>query len=247
MTLELCFELCDEVDEFFESYCWDIHGRPPCKHKECQRRLGGEIETVPQHRHLELADSLRGDLAGAVASKDDILPASAADTLRAHVEGLYDAEGYPPVASLPGNGNYDKQVYTHDLDGSELIDMIGKDNTKNLLDFFYETMGAKVPVTNIKLQLGKHMDEGQYFDYHIDESATLVVFLNDNDHTFHGGDNRYVTNEGNIVVPVKKGRAVAHGPNTVHGVSLWQGDRVVLSLEGGSVLDKCMLEDILEA
>ena len=106
-------DLCDcrEALSFFFTIC----------RKRVSRRLGGEIETVSHHRHLELADSLRGDLAGAVASKDDILPASAADTLRAHIDGLYDAEGYPPVASLPGKGNYEKQIYTHDLDGSELM------------------------------------------------------------------------------------------------------------------------------
>ena len=125
-----------------------------------------------------------------------------------------------------------------------MISLIGKDITRGLLDYFHESLGHEVPVTGIVLQVAKNGDVGQSFTHHKDETATLLVFLNDID---AGGELDYLTNEGRLEIPAKKGRAVAHGPNTIHGAKMWYGDRFVLSLESsGSHFDDCMLKDLLD-
>ena len=135
------------------------------------------------------------------------------------------------------------QIYTVQLDGPQLIDLIGKESTKNLLDYFHESMGHNVPVTKIVLQLAKNGDEGQSFTHHKDGTATLLVFLNDND----GGDLDYLTTEGHIEFPVKKGRAVAHGPDTIHAAKMWYGDRSLFYFKSSqSMFDNCLLKDLLE-
>jgi hypothetical protein len=104
-------------------------------------------------------------------------------------------------------------------------------------------MGHNVPVTKIRLQLAKNGDEGQSLTHHKDGTATLLVFLSDND----GGDLDYLTTEGQIEFPAKKGRVVAHGPDTIHGAKMWYGDRSVFSFESSeSMFDNCMLKDLLE-
>jgi len=136
------------------------------------------------------------------------------------------------------------QIYTVKLDGSELISLIGKDNTRGLLDYFHESLGHEVPVTGIVLQVAKNGDVGQSFTHHRDETATLLVFLNDMD---AGGELDYLTNEGHLEIAAKKGRAVAHGPNTIHGAKMWYGDRSLFYFKSsGSHFDDCMLKDLLD-
>ena len=110
----VCETLCDEADEFFSLYC------NPAPEPWC-RRLG-EVEDIPHHRLLEVAEREQGDLSGVVSSKDGMLPDSVADSLRAHLEGLYDAEDLPPVNSLPKTGRNvarndvsDLICYVHDM------------------------------------------------------------------------------------------------------------------------------------
>jgi len=231
----LCEELCRETVPFFWDYCHD--------HKK--RRLG-EVEDVPHHRLLEVAEREQGDLAGVISSKDGMLPDSVADSLRAHLEGLYDAEDFPPVNSLPKTGRNmaRNDVYTVKINGPELISLIGKDNTRGLLDYFHQSLGHEVPVTGIELQVVKNGDVGQSFNHHKDKTATLLVFLNDMD---AGGEVDYLTTEGHLKIPAKKGRAVAHGPNTIHGAKMWYGDRSLFYLQSsGSLSDDCMLKDLLD-
>ena len=91
----LCDSLCNELESFL-----DFCGPGP---DHWDRSLG-EVEDIPHHRLLEVAEREQGDLGGIVASKDGMLPDSVADSLRAHLEALYDAEKFPPVNSLPKTG-----------------------------------------------------------------------------------------------------------------------------------------------
>ena len=91
--VELCDSLCWELESFLD-FCGPDHWR----------RSLGEVEDIPHHRLLEVAEREQGDLGGVVASKDGMLPDSVADSLRAHLEALYDAEEFPPVNSLPKTG-----------------------------------------------------------------------------------------------------------------------------------------------
>ena len=91
----LCDSLCNELESFL-----DFCGPGP----DHWKRSLGEVEDIPHHRLLEVAEREQGDLGGIVASKDGMLPDSVADSLRAHLEGLYDAEEFPPVNSLPKTG-----------------------------------------------------------------------------------------------------------------------------------------------
>ena len=92
----LCDSLCYQLEGFLDDNC--VHSPEPWK------RSLGEVEDIPHHRLLEVAEREQGDLGGVVASKDGMLPDSVADSLRAHLDGLYDAEEFPPVNSLPKTG-----------------------------------------------------------------------------------------------------------------------------------------------
>lgn len=91
----LCDSLCYQLEGFLDDNC--VHSDP-------WKRSLGEVEDIPHHRLLEVATREQGDLGAVVASKDGMLPDSVADSLRAHLEALYDAEEFPPVNSLPKTG-----------------------------------------------------------------------------------------------------------------------------------------------
>ena len=182
-----------------------------CRPDDEKCRMYGDLETVPGQRLLMHVANKGGDLdTRKLAFQDDILPGKACDTLKEHVANLYDTEKFPPVGTVPKGGQnlLKEEVYIAELDGETLIDLIGNDGVNPLVSFFYETMGADVPITKIHLQVGKNGDVGQSISHHKDDESTLLVFLADNDDSFKGGNLDYLTEDGHGAFEVKKGRGV---------------------------------------
>merc|ERR1712194_694304 len=94
----------------------------------------------------------------------------------------------------PGADVYSKKLYTNDL-----VQMIGRDETLTILDFFEKSLGG-LSIDTMYLSLHRNPGDAavEYnVDWHVDTYATLEINLNDDyagGHVFHlNGDGVYKT------------------------------------------------------
>ena len=137
-------------------------------------------------------------------------------------EEKYSLDDFDPKASHPqqewraGSNLAPESLALYELSGKELVDAIGKDNSKAILAFIHESFGGAASVSKISLQHA-NMEEEMHFSPHMDGVDTAVVFL--------GGSNAnviYFNAAGEYEAIAYPGKAVAHGGSTVHGkYSLW--------------------------
>jgi hypothetical protein len=136
------------------------------------------------------------------------------------------------------------------ITGEELIEIVGKENAKKLLEFFHETLGYEAPVTLIKFQRVDNGDDFSYFKPHKDGAETLITFLkpNGDDSDLVGGGLSHVSgNESFLTDKVTAGLTIVHGKDVVHASHPWKGVRDILKIASNPRLKDldCMLSDLV--
>lgn len=151
-----------------------------------------------------LTKNLKSSYEDDIASRDE-LPVGTAD--------LMDEKYTSWLSHSPGADVYSKKLYTNDL-----VQMIGRDETLTILDFFEKSLGG-LSIDTMYLSLHRNPGDAavEYnVDWHVDTYATLEINLNDDyagGHVFHlNGDGVYKTKS-------RVGSAIAHKDDIVHGIS----------------------------
>lgn len=109
------------------------------------------------------------------------------------------------------NAAYMKKLYAKDL-----VELIGRDETLKILDFFYDSLGDVSIDCMYLTRHGAH-DEDQYdTPYHVDTYSTMEITLNDN---YQGGDVIHLTSEGAQKTNASPGTATAHTNDIIHGIT----------------------------
>mmetsp|Transcript_11395 Transcript_11395/g.26833 ORF Transcript_11395/g.26833 Transcript_11395/m.26833 type:complete len:268 (-) Transcript_11395:256-1059(-) len=191
------------------------------------RRLEDD-DRRPAH---EVVESIGGDPKGAFYEKDSIITKDAIERLLEMSEEKYSLDDFDP------NAPHHQQVFraysnltperlaTYELSGKELVDAIGKDNAKAILDFVHESFGDATSVSQISLQHA-NMEEQRYIAPHMDAVDNAIVIL--------GGSNAsvvYLNADGESEVTTYPGKAVAHDASTVHKSAAFEGHRHALEIQ----------------
>lgn len=138
-----------------------------------------------------------------------------------------------------GSNLIPERLALFELSGEELVDAIGKDNSKAILAFIHASFGGAASVSKISVQHA-NMEEEMHFSPHMDKIDTAVVFL--------GGSNAnivYLNADGESEVITYPGKAVAHGGSTVHKSTDFKGHRHALeiqTMQGGA----CILANLVK-
>jgi len=179
----------------------------------------------------EVVASIGGDPKGAFYQKDSIITKDATERLLKMSEEKYSLDDFDP------NAPHHQQVFraysnltperlaTYELSGKELVDAIGKDNAKAILDFVHESFGDATSVSQISLQHA-NMEEQRYIAPHMDAVDNAIVIL--------GGSNAsvvYLNADGESEVTTYPGKAVAHDASTVHKSAAFEGHRHALEIQ----------------
>ena len=164
----------------------------------------------------EVVESIGGDPKGAFYEKDSIITKDAIERLLKMSEHKYSLDDFDPKAPhhqqvFRADSNLTPERLAHyELSGKELVDAIGKDNAKAILDFVRESFGDATSVSQISLQHA-NIEEQRYIAPHMDAVDNTIVFL--------GGSNAnvvYLNADGESEVTTYPGKAVAHDAFTVH-------------------------------
>ena len=179
---------------------------------------GGRHLAVVEARNI--INAIFGDLNGSFFDffeKDNIIPKDAVDTLRKMSERKYSVDEFDPKAPHHqqefriGSNLTPERLAFYELSGEKLIDAIGKDSSKAILDFVHESFGATASVSKISLQHA-NMEQQMFISPHMDGKDTALVFL--------GGSDANVVylneKEGSAEAQTYPGKALAHGAYTVH-------------------------------
>ena len=179
--------------------------------------VGGDGRRLAIVEASNIINAMGGDLNGAFFEKDNIISKDAVDALRQMSEHKYSVDDFDPNAPhhqqefRTGSNLTPERLAFYELSGENLIDAIGKDNSKAILDFVHESFGADTSVSKISLQHA-NMDQQMFIAPHMDGKDTALVFL--------GGSDASVVylndKEGNTEAQTYPGKALAHGANTVH-------------------------------
>lgn len=135
--------------------------------------------------------------------------------------------------------------------GEELVEILGKEDTKSLLNFFHDSLGRKAPVTKITLQRTAHLNEGVYrFGSHVDGVETMIVYLSENGNKkkMNGGGIFHYSGRGLLKTEmVKPGLTIVHGKDVLHETYPWNGVRDIIDIQSnpGKANEPCMLWDLV--
>ena len=114
-----------------------------------------------------------------------------------------------------------KNTYNKKISAKELLEMIGREETLNLIDFFHKNCGYDQKIDC--MYIGRHgsPDEHQnqvyYAPWHLDDYTTVEVVLNADE--VEGGDILHITNKGVQTHESFPGTALTHGHDSVHGAT----------------------------
>lgn len=207
-----------------------------------ERRRLEDDDRRPAH---EVVESIGGDPKGAFYEKDSIITKDAIERLLEMSEEKYSLDDFDPNAPhhqqvFRAYSNLTPEHLAHyELSGKELVDVIGKDNAKAILDFVRESFGDATSVSQIGLQHA-NMEEQRFIAPHMDAVDNTIVFL--------GGSNAsvvYLNADGESEVTTYPGKAVAHDASTVHKSAAFEGHRHALeiqTMQGGD----CILADFVK-
>lgn len=217
-----------------------------CDHSFCRRRvLDGEyhleeIESLTNEDSMEKVASLGGNPDGVYVQKNDMLTEDSCQKLIDFI----DQEPEERIFAGEHVG------LNRPLTGEELIDIVGKNEAKHLLEFFHESIGAKVPVTKIKIQNTDNKVLGVYTG-HVDKVDTMITFLNknyDND-VLNGGGLYHHTRTGLMKAEkVTPGLTIVHGNDVIHDTFPWKGPRYILDIGHDPHVENpsCMLSNLVD-
>ena len=232
---EIGIDCCD----FGGDTCSDTEGIIFCGSNTCtdfcRRRLevGEIVEDNPSpRRSVEIIESMGADPKATFSFKHDLITKESCDALIQHLEAslasdVASGKELPrgPAAEMHGlhsswtpfDGGIDNQ-YNMKLYADDLVKLIGRDQTYNILDFFYSSIGEDHNIDC--MYLARHGnppdDELYHVPWHMDDYSTMEITLNDN---YEGGDVLHLTPGGAQRTESRPGTATAHGTDIVHGIT----------------------------
>ena len=165
----------------------------------------------------EVVASIGGDPKGAFYQKDSIITKDATERLLKMSEEKYSLDDFDPMAPhhqqewRADSNLIPESLALYELSGEELVDAIGKDNSKAILAFIHESFGGAASVSKISLQHANMEEKQMHFSPHMDKMDTALVFLGGSDANIV-----YLNADGESEVITYPGKAVAHGGSTVH-------------------------------
>ena len=165
----------------------------------------------------EIVASIGGDPKGAFYQKDSIITKDATERLLKMSEEKYSLDDFDPMAPhhqqewRADSNLIPESLALYELSGEELVDAIGKDNSKAILAFIHESFGGAASVSKISLQHANMEEKQMHFSPHMDKMDTALVFLGGSDANIV-----YLNADGESEVITYPGKAVAHGGSTVH-------------------------------
>jgi len=116
----------------------------------------------------------------------------------------------------PFEGGYENQ-YSKNLSADDLIAIIGKDETMNIINYFEETLGI-MSIDHVYLARTFQPDDGEelFTPWHIDDYAAVEITLNND---YEGGHVLHLNAAGVHKVDSRPGSAIAHKSDIVHGIT----------------------------
>lgn len=232
-----------------ESICagfYDYCNRPPPCPGFCIANLGNHT------RQLEFTNSLSKK---AVHNKMKKKGANPNGIIKKRIDGLSVEGCKKAVEFINSKVDSDFVAVTHSdrdslkLTGEELINVLGEDEVKKLVNFFHDSLGYKAPITAIRFQRHTNNKLG-FFKGHIDNMNTLITFLKQNydNEELKGGGMYHFTDDGLLTnEKITTGLTIVHGPDVLHTVYPWIGSRDILDISSDpdGVDAKCMLAHLL--
>ena len=203
-------------------------------------RMLGEIEYVDDlDRIRSIIEEKQADPNGTYIRRDGLLTKLQCDTVKKFMDETHETDmSIDPYevhrANLPRFAHYNILITP-----SKLVELIGLESTKTLVDFYHEALGYKAPVTKIKLQLSWNMNRQEHFTYHIDRKSSMIVFLGPNEDEPQmadengvaiGGGLAYLNETGLNIEPMVPGSGIVHGPIVLHGAEGWIGKRYIIDI-----------------
>ena len=225
----------DELGNVFCSHClfeWTSTTQtitPNCSNCSARRKLEftplshDELEKEVQEKHANIN--------GVLAKKDHVI--SKDSCLKAQE---YMAEAWSEGLVSDENHHYKGNTQNHFeffVDGNKLIEVIGKEDAKSLYDFFVESMGYKVPVTQIVFQHFDTRDQVSSSPFHTHDAPELVAFIRDEGDGVSGGGMAHISVDSGRKLHVidngsSAGTVFVQGPKVPHGMHSYTGNREVI-------------------
>jgi len=174
-------------------------------------------------RTMEIIQEAGGDPFATFSQKQGLLSPDECDMVRQYVEQAPEKEYHRRYF----NATEYHEFYFVDIPADELIDIIGKKRTSELVQFLQESVGFSAPVTRVRGMFSPP-DSEKHLGYHhdTDKHGTLLIELNDE---YTGAELVYLTANGPTILKRSKGSGVVHGSDIVHAVtSQHDGDRFFL-------------------
>lgn len=200
-----------------------------------------EIVNVSHDAVIKVMDKADFESNGVYAKEAGILPEDACANARHFLD--------EKEANIRAKDPMGKKVSPR-ITGEELIEIVGKENAKKLLEFFHDTLGYEAPVTLIKFQRVDNGDDFSYFKPHKDGAETLITFLKpngDDSDLVLGGLSHVSGNDSFLTDKVTTGLTIVHGKDVVHASHPWKGVRDILKIASNPRLKDldCMLSDLV--
>jgi hypothetical protein len=185
-------------------------------------------------------NELGGDPDGAPFEKEGLMSLKQCEELKSFTDKSREED---LRAGKILDGDAELNDYRKDISPSYLVEMFGLETITGILEFFYESVGSKVPVTRSFLRR-TFMEEGpqdMQIDYHTDEDKSVMIISLSSDGDYEGGELIYLNREGPHHVARTPGKAIVHNTKDVHGVVAHSGTRYTLYLWGMTEAE-CILE-----
>lgn len=182
-------------------------------------------EDVSPPLRLQLIEDLAAKDDATFSVKHELISVESCDALVKHAEDSFVKDiasnvgvpvrmtGEDDFESWVLHGDDADELYHKKLHANELVDLIGKDETKKIIDMFHESFGD-VPIDTVYLVRVGLPTGGLY--WHKDTYESLEITLNDN---YEGGDVLHLTALGVHKSNERTGTAIAHKDDIVHGVT----------------------------
>ena len=178
-------------------------------------------EDVPLHRRIELIHDLNGKADASYSFKHNLISTQSCDALIQHIEAAH-ADDIESGIELPTassehavaveasetytafNGGIENQ-YNQKLSAGKLVSLIGKDETRKLIDYFHESLGDLVINSIVLIRHGLPTDGHYEIGWHTDDCETVEVTLNDD---YEGGRLLHLNLDGVHATDTRTGTAI---------------------------------------
>jgi hypothetical protein len=141
-------------------------------------------------------NDLGGDPHGAPFEREGILSLKHCEKLKSFADESRDEDLRGGVAQQ--DGDVELNDYSKEISPSYLVEMFSLHTMKGILEFFYESVGSKVPI--IRSQVRRSFMEGpqdMHVPYHTDANRSTVLILSLNgDEDYEGGELLYLNHQG---------------------------------------------------